>query len=48
VWQHGNAIGPVQPDQGVADAMQQRVTAGDHMHIAFGALEKSVKGGQHR
>jgi hypothetical protein len=48
MWQHGNAIGPVQPDQGVADAVQQRVTAGDHVHVTFGAIEERVQGGQHR
>ncbi|PQM45461.1 hypothetical protein C1Y40_04375 [Mycobacterium talmoniae] len=47
----GNTVtrsGAVQPDQGAADAVQQRVAAGQHVHLGRAVVEQAAQRGQQR
>jgi hypothetical protein len=48
VWQHGDPVTAVHPDEGAADAVHQRVAAGDDVDIAVGIVEQRAQGRQHR
>ena len=48
VRQHGDPIPAEQPDQRGCDAVQQRVAAGQHVHVCVGVVKERRQGGQQR